>query len=72
MVCLLKSITVLCAGRSYEEREPNTDDNLIPVRSKEATVIIGKLFGKAVAIFEECGVNMPSNERKMVKKTNWD
>ena len=57
MVCLLESITVLCVGGSYEEREPNTDDNLIPVRSKEATVI-----------FEECGVNMPLNKRKMVKK----
>ena len=54
------------------KREPNTDDNLIPVRSKEATVIIGKLFGKAVAIFEERGVNMAPNKRKMVKKTKWD
>lgn len=45
------------------KREPNTDDNLIPVRSKEATVIIGKLFDKAVAIFEECGVNMALNGR---------
>lgn len=51
------------------KREPNTDDNLIPVRSKEATVIIGKLIDKAVAIFEERGVNMPLNERRFVK---WD
>lgn len=50
------------------KRESNTDDNLIPVRLKEAMVIIGKLFGKAAAIFEECGVNMAPNKRKMVKK----
>ena len=45
------------------KREPNTDDNLIPVRSKEATAIIGKIVDKAVAIFEECGVNMALNGR---------
>lgn len=45
------------------KREPNTDDNLIPVRSKEATAIIGKLVDKSVAIFEECGVNMALNGR---------
>lgn len=46
-------------------REIYADDNLIPVMSQEATVIIGKLFDKAVAIFEKCEVSMPLNERKL-------
>lgn len=47
------------------KQENYVDDNLIPVMSQEATVIIRKLFDEAVAIFEECEVNMPLNERKL-------
>lgn len=46
-------------------REIYADDNLIPVMSQEATVIIGKLFDEAVDIFEECEIEMSLNEKKL-------
>lgn len=41
------------------------DNNLIPIMSQEATVVIGKLFDKAVDVFEECEIEMPLNEKKL-------
>lgn len=38
------------------------DKNMIPVHSEEAGVIIGKLFDKAVSIFEKHNINMPLTE----------
>lgn len=37
---------------------------VIPVHSHEATIIIGKLFVKGVEIFDKRKVNMPLNERR--------
>lgn len=37
------------------------NENMIPVRSEEATVIIMKLFDEAVTIFDNSGVDMDLN-----------
>ncbi len=40
------------------------NQDMIPVRSEEATPIIRKLFDKAVAIFNESNINMKLNGKK--------
>ena len=40
------------------------NQDMIPVRSKEVTTIIRRLFDKAVAIFNESNVDMKLNNEK--------
>lgn len=49
------------------------NENMIPVRSDEATVIIMKLFDEAVAIFDKSGVNMDLNNlsKNQTRKKNF-
>ena len=42
------------------KREVNKD--MIPVHSEEAAIIIGKLFDKAISIFEKHKIKMPLTE----------
>ena len=38
------------------------DKDMIPLRSEEAAVIVGKVFDKAISVFEKHEINIPLTE----------